>query len=128
MPYTLEVSHEFCAAHALTISGAHEPVHGHNFRVLATVAGDELDDDGLLCDFHTVHGVLVEICEPLNNVDLNAVDPFTSLNPTAEHIARYIADELAERLDASLADAAHVESVSVTEAAGCRAVYSRPRP
>ena len=95
--------------------------------MLATIAGDVLDDDGLLCDFHTVQGVLREICEPFENVDLNAVSPFDKVNPSAEQIARHIASELADRLDGSLAGSAWVESGSVSEAVGCRAVYTRPR-
>lgn len=125
MPYAIEISHEFCAAHALVIAGEREPVHGHNFRVLATIAGDTLDPDGLLCDFHTAHAVLVDICQPFENNDLNAVAPFHRQNPSAELIARHIADALAAALDDTLAPHARVQSVSVTEAAGCRAVYQR---
>lgn len=123
--YSITVTHEFCAAHTLTIAGAEEPLHGHNFVTKATIAGDTLDADGLLCDFHTVHAVLVEICEPFTNRNFNEVPPFDATNPSAELIARHIADELAGRLDAALAPNARVQSVSITEAPGCVAVYSR---
>lgn len=126
MPHTLEVSHEFCAAHSISVSGTAEPVHGHNFRVLATVAGERLDQDGLLADFHTIHRVLLEVCRPMENRELNTVEPFHRLNPTAENIARHIADAMAQRLDPHLAPHARVQAVSVTEAPGCRAIYTRP--
>jgi len=124
--YTIEVQHEFCAAHALTIAGAVERIHGHNFRILATIESDEPDRDGLVCDFHTAHEVLVQVCEPFTNGSLNAAPPFDSINPTAEHLARHIADALAQRLDDSI-HPARVRSVRVTEAPGCASTYTRPR-
>lgn len=126
--YTITVTHEFCAAHTLTIAGFREPVHGHNFVTTATIVGDTLDDDGLLCDFHTVHDILVEICNPFTNQNLNEIAPFDTLNPSAELIARHIADELAARIDDALAPSARVHSVSITEAPGCLATYTRPTP
>ena len=123
--YSITVTHEFCAAHTLSIAGMQEPLHGHNFVTKATIAGDTLDDDGLLCDFHTVHAVLVEICEPFTNRNFNEIPPFDATNPSAELIARHIAEELATRLDEALAPNALVQSVSITEAPGCVAVYTR---
>ena len=121
--YEITVDREFCAAHALEIQGAREPVHGHNFRVTVTIAGDRLDSDGRLCDFHTVEAVLAEICDPFVNANLNETAPFDRVNPTAELIARHIGDEMASRLDDALAPAARVGAVRVTEATGCAAVY-----
>lgn len=123
--FTITVTHEFCAAHTLSIAGAQEPIHGHNFVTKATIAGDTLDGDGLLCDFHTVHAVLIEICDPFTNQNLNDTPPFDTLNPSAEHIAKHIADQLAARLDDALAPSARVHSVSITEAPGCVATYTR---
>ena len=121
--FTITVTHEFCAAHTLSIAGAQEPLHGHNFVTKATIAGDTLDDDGLLCDFHTVHAVLVEICEAFTNRNFNEVPPFDTLNPSAELIAKHIGDQMISRLEASLAPAARVAAVRVTETTGCAAVY-----
>jgi 6-pyruvoyltetrahydropterin/6-carboxytetrahydropterin synthase len=124
--YTITVTHEFCAAHTLTIAGTREPLHGHNFVTKATIAGESLDGDGLLCDFHVVHAVLVEICNPFTNQNFNEIAPFDATNPSAELIASHIADELAARLDSDLTPSARVHSVSVTEAPGCVATYTRP--
>ncbi|MCC5823995.1 MAG: 6-carboxytetrahydropterin synthase [Phycisphaerales bacterium] len=121
--YTVEITTEFAAAHALVIAGRREPVHGHNWHVTALISGPSLDGDGLLCDFHTVHAVLEDIVAPFHNNDLNATAPFDERNPTAELIARHIADELADRLGGALAEAARVESVRVTESPGCAAIY-----
>ena len=124
--YELTVEDEFCAAHALTISGVREEVHGHNWRVCVAVGGENLDPDGLLCDFHTVEEVLAAAIEPFNNRDLNSVAPFDRLNPSAEHVARYIAREMSHRLDQSLAPFARVLWARVTEARGCTATYRVP--
>jgi|SRR6185295_4157810 len=125
--YELTVSAEFCAAHAIRIAGQREPTHGHNFRVTALIQGPTLDHDGLLCDFHTVEETLTQIIEPFQNRDLNATPPFDAINPTAELIAKHIADQLGATLNSALAPHARVSAVSVTEAPGCLATY-RPTP
>ncbi len=121
--FTIEITTEFAAAHAIVIAGRREPVHGHNWHVTARISGPALDADGLLCDFHTAHGVLVDIVAPFHNNDLNATPPFDETNPTAERVAEHVARELAARLEGSLAGAARIESVRVTESPGCAAVY-----
>lgn len=117
---TVEV--EFCAAHALRIAGRLEPTHGHNWVVTATLAGASLDADGLLCDFHALERALREATNRFHNADLNALPPFAAgINPTAENVARVIA----ERLGASYTPppGVRIASVSVTEAPRCRATY-----
>jgi len=111
-------------SHAITIAGTAETLHGHNFRVTARLTGDSLDNDGLLCDFHTIEATLNDILAPLANNNLNTTEPFTTTNPTAELVARHIADQLAARLDDALAPHARVASVSITESPGCTATYS----
>ena len=124
--FTIQVTHEFCAAHSIVLLGEQEPIHGHNFKTTATITGSKLDSEGLLCDFHLVEQTLLQICNPFTNNNLNTTPPFDQLNPTAEHIAMHIADQLAERLDTTLAPHARVHSVSVTEAPNCLATYTRP--
>lgn len=121
--YTVEITTEFAAAHALVIAGRREPVHGHNWHVTVLISGETLDADGLLCDFHTVHAVLVDVVAPFHNNNLNAVPPFDETNPTAELVARHIATEMSARLGESLSECARIESVRVTESPGCAAVY-----
>lgn len=122
--FEITIDHEFCAGHAIVIKGQRESVHGHNFRVTAVVCGEQLDADGLLCDFHSVERQLRRITGQYNNKSLNETEPFDKINPTAENIARQIAEEL----DASLASVlrannARVSAVRVTESPGCAAVY-----
>lgn len=125
--HTIRVQAVFSAAHALSIAGTHEPLHGHDWKVTAEISGETLDADGLLCDFHTVEETLGEIIAPFRSANLNDLPPFAGaggLNPSAEHVAMHIARELASRLDAALAPHAKVRSVAVTEAPGCEAVFS----
>lgn len=117
--FELTVRTEFCAAHAIVIKGEREPVHGHNWRVTVTVAGDALDEDGLLCDFHDLEANLAKIIAPLQNADLNTTPPFDRINPTAERVAQHIGEELAKTLPTGV----RLERASVTEAPGCEATW-----
>lgn len=124
--FELTVQSTFSAAHAILIAGTREPLHGHDWRVTVTVGAEELDSDGLICDFHTVRDMLGEIIAPFHNNNLNAVAPFDTRNPTAELVAKHIADELIISLGAALAPLARIASVRVTESPGCTAVYMPP--
>jgi len=124
--FELRVRRKFSAAHAIRMAGQVEPLHGHDWRVSVRVRGEKLDGDGLLCDFHTVEDVLREIIRPYHNANLNDCPPFTQVNPSAEQVARHIAEALSERLDQSLSPYAEIRSVRVTEAPGCAATYRIP--
>lgn len=126
--YEITVEADFSAAHAIIIAGTREPIHGHNWHVVVTIAGDALDPDGLLCDFHTVESVLNSLIDPFRNRNLNDTPPFDRTNPSAELVAKHLGDTLAESLNPSLAPAAWVASVRVTEAVRCRATYHLRRP
>ncbi|MDZ4754608.1 MAG: 6-carboxytetrahydropterin synthase [Phycisphaerae bacterium] len=122
--FLLEIATEFCAAHAIVIGGAREALHGHNFHVTVTVAGEQLDNEGLLCDFHAVERSLEQIITPFRDGNLNTTPPFDRVNPTAERIAHHIG----VALGVMLPPAVHVASVRVTEAARCAAIYRPTHP
>lgn len=117
--YELSIDAVFSAAHAITLAGAREPLHGHDWRVTVTIGGPTLDRDGLLCDFHAVEEALRGVVAPFHNRTLNDTPPFDRTNPTAELVARHIADRLA----AMMPTEAQIISVRVTEAPGCAATY-----
>lgn len=121
--FQISVETQFSAAHAIHIGGTLEKLHGHNWHVTAIISGSQLDSDGLLCDFHTVHDTLQGIIEPFQNANLNETDPFNRLNPSAELVAKHIGEQLQILLGQALAPHAKVSSVRVTEAAGCAATY-----
>jgi 6-pyruvoyltetrahydropterin/6-carboxytetrahydropterin synthase len=136
--FEVSVEAMFSAAHALLIGGDREPVHGHNWHIVATVAGPALDPDGLLVDFHVLERALADITRRFHNFNLNAAPPFDKVNPSAERVAQYIAYTLEDRLAQmhSLAPTSpatagcatspqhpRVVSVRVTEAPGCSVTY-----
>jgi 6-pyruvoyltetrahydropterin/6-carboxytetrahydropterin synthase len=125
--FELSITADFSAAHAIRIKGHPEPLHGHNWHTTAVFAGDSLDDDGLLVDFHLLERTLRAITSELNNRNLNDSPPFRALNPTAEHVARHLADELLRRLPADATARARLISLTVTEAPGCAATYRPSR-
>jgi 6-pyruvoyltetrahydropterin/6-carboxytetrahydropterin synthase len=121
--YTVRVTTEFCAAHALMFRGVREPIHGHNFRVRVLIAGPALDADGVLCDFHEVEKALERVIAPWRNANLQDAAAFAGVNPSAEMIARVVGESLQQSLAAVLPPLTGVASVSVTEAPGCEATW-----
>ena len=120
--YLVRIERTFSAAHAITMGGVPERLHGHDWRVGATFAGASLDADGLLVDFHAVERALDAIVGRFRNRSLNETAPFDRVNPTAELVAQYIAVELG----AAAPRGVRVHSVSVGEAPGCTATYTSP--
>lgn len=117
--FELSLEARFSAAHALTMGLSREPLHGHDFHVTLIVAGETLDDDGLLCDFHTIKEALAGAVAPFNNTNLNETPPFNRLNPTAELVARHIALTLEPMMPPEV----KIVSVRLTESPGCAATY-----
>lgn len=98
--YTLRVLSEFAAAHTLRdYPGACSRLHGHNWKVEVEVRGSELDQIGMVIDFRDIKRAAREVGERLDHRYLNELEPFDSINPTAENISRYFYDELSQRLN-----------------------------
>ncbi len=97
--YEVTVEATFSSGHYLrNYHGRCENPHGHNYRVLVTLAGEELDQTGLLLDFKELKQLLHPIAEYLDHQMINELEPFTSLNPSAENLARYFFDQTSERI------------------------------
>jgi 6-pyruvoyltetrahydropterin/6-carboxytetrahydropterin synthase len=93
--FEVSVEQSFAAAHALrNYHGKCENVHGHNYRVRLTVAGEKLDANGLLVDFVQVKRLMHKVIDYLDHRFINDLPPFTEINPSAENIAKYFYDEL----------------------------------
>ncbi|MEQ9460715.1 MAG: 6-carboxytetrahydropterin synthase [Phycisphaeraceae bacterium] len=120
--YAITVRTVFAASHALRLAnGDTEPLHGHNWDVLAEVSAIDLDRMQAVMDFHDVQNALADILKPWNNRHLNDCPPFVdgTLNPTAERVAWAIAQQLI----AAMPEGVQVTSVAVGEAPGCTAIY-----
>ena len=120
-----EISQETCvaAAHQLRFApGEGERLHGHNWRIKATVRAERLDASGFVLDFNALAATLRALVEPYEHVFLNELAPFDDLNPTAENIARVVADNLAAKVDD---DRVKVLKVEVWENDSCAATFYR---
>ena len=96
--YEVTIIKSFSAAHILAeIGGKCEELHGHNFKVEATVAASDLNSTGLLIDFRIFKKWLDEILEDIDHRHLNIIPSFVNINPSAENIAKYICEELRKR-------------------------------
>lgn len=123
--YEVAIETHFCAAHALRdYKGTTEPTHGHNFRVIVTVAGERIDKAGMVVDFLDLKPLIDEEIRRLDYGFLNEnVTEFRldggKLSPSAENIA-YV---LYTRLKARIPNVVRMESVQVFESPGCSATY-----
>lgn len=81
---------EIAGAHRLTLpySSKCRDLHGHNWLVTVHCRAEQLDEDGMVCDFTEVKRL---IHDRLDHKFLNNVVPF---NPTAENIARWICEQV----------------------------------
>jgi 6-pyruvoyltetrahydropterin/6-carboxytetrahydropterin synthase len=100
--YEVMVEGSFSAAHNLRgYKKKCEALHGHNWKVSVGIQGEKLDEIGMLVDFREAKDYLEEILEKLDHKYLNDISHFKMTNPTSENIARFIYNELKERLKGS---------------------------
>lgn len=123
--------------------------HGHSRRVEVVLAADELDANGMVCDFSTIKRALTTLLEAWDHaLCINTEDPqfaffcatygdrvipFDKTDPTSEVMARAVFEELKRRLaEAPLAPAigpalpagVRIERVRVTETSTSWAEYA----
>lgn len=108
--YEVTVEQEFDAAHYLRGHGGKcEKLHGHRFRVVASVTAQHTDDVGMAYDFTKLKKQLADIVGRLDHTCLNEVPPFDGLNPSSEHLATVIFQELETALRGSRAKVSRVQ-------------------
>jgi len=123
----VSVEETFSSGHALRgYRGKCENVHGHNYRVKVTLAGPKLDAIGLLVDFTVLKRVLRGIIAGIDHQFLNDLEPFRSVNPSAENLAKYFYDETKHGLK-ELPEGAEIAEVIVWETDTSSARYSPQR-
>lgn len=122
--YELTVAVEFEAAHRIVgYPGKCDRLHGHNWNIEITVAGEELDELGMLVDFKEVKKAAMQVADRLDHYYLNEMEPFQKVNPTAENIAKYIFDELSN--EPLFLEKVKVRKVKVWESPKSAVSYSR---
>lgn len=119
--YKLSILTSFAAAHNLiNYQGDCENLHGHNWKVEVAVVANELDNAGLGMDFKILKREAGVVIQELDHKYLNDIAVFRNISPSSEYIARYLYQQLAERLNNSVIK---IDSVTVWESDNASACY-----
>jgi 6-pyruvoyltetrahydropterin/6-carboxytetrahydropterin synthase len=114
--FEVSVENSFSAGHALRgYQGKCENPHGHNYKVRVTLAGETLNDIGLLFDFKKLKSVMNQAIDRLDHQYLNEIEPFREENPSAENIARHLYRRINARLIMETDGRIQVKDVRVWE-------------
>jgi 6-pyruvoyltetrahydropterin/6-carboxytetrahydropterin synthase len=97
--YEIYVAVRFEAAHRLVGDfGPATRTHGHTYRMEVIVRGKHLGDDGTLYDIEGLGQAVERLAGSMHYRDLNEVPGLEGVNTTAEAVASYCWDKLAEPL------------------------------
>jgi 6-pyruvoyltetrahydropterin/6-carboxytetrahydropterin synthase len=111
--FDIFIDTHFAGAHHLRdYPGDCEKPHGHNWKVKVTARAKQLDQCGMGIDFKVLKKIVKEVIDKLDHNDLNTLPYFQDKNPSSEHIARFIFDEVSALL---IDDNHSLYSVSVLE-------------
>jgi len=123
--FEITVEESFAAGHYLReYKGKCENPHGHNYRVRVKLAGQELDKAGLLVDFKDLKELMKPVIERLDHQMMNDLTPFTTVNPSAENLAKHFYEETAAKLKSVTNGRVRVKEVTVWETDSTTATYS----
>jgi 6-pyruvoyltetrahydropterin/6-carboxytetrahydropterin synthase len=95
--FELTITVNFEAAHCIkNYPGKCNRLHGHNWKVEVITCGEKLDELGMLVDFTDLKAAVNTIMTKLDHYYLNEIEPFCTINPTAENLAKYIYENLSK--------------------------------
>jgi len=97
--FQIIVKKEFRASHNIKYcDGKIDKKHWHKWIVEAYVGSQLLTEEGLVMDFKILEEELEDLLRPFVGKYLNEVYPFNKMNPTAENFAKWLYDNLRERV------------------------------
>ncbi|MFH2122409.1 MAG: 6-carboxytetrahydropterin synthase QueD [Pseudomonadota bacterium] len=97
--FDIFIKTHFAGAHHLReYPGNCEHPHGHNWKVQVTVRATELDKLGMGIDFKVLKKKVNEVVDQLDHRDLNEHPAFLNQNPSSEHIAVFLFEQLKDTL------------------------------
>ena len=97
--YEITVFSHFSSAHRLRyLHGKCEELHGHNWKVEASVVSDRLNKEGVVIDFKVLKQKVEKVLKPLDHTYLNDLRYFSGKEPSSENIAKVIFDKLKAEL------------------------------
>ena len=122
--FELTVERGFSSAHYLrNYKGKCENPQGHNYKVRITLCGSELDAAGLLLDFRDLKQVMRPVIDRIDHQMLNDLEPFTTINPSAENLARYFYQETNRQLSDMTSGRVRVKDCTIYETDTTTATY-----
>ncbi len=130
--FTVTVRDHVMVAHSFrgAVFGPAQALHGATFVVDAGFRRAELDEHGIVVDIGLATEQLREVLDDLRYRNLDEHPSFAGLNTTTEVLARYVADQLASRIEAGAlgAGARQLAALTVTlhESHVAWASYERP--
>lgn len=109
--YKIKKRLEISAAHKLSLNyeSKCQNLHGHNWIIEIYCRSEKLNENGMVYDFTHIKKKIQE------KLDHQYINDVLKINPTAENIAKWIADELGEMC----------YKVEVQESEGNVAVYEK---
>jgi 6-pyruvoyltetrahydropterin/6-carboxytetrahydropterin synthase len=107
--------------HLRDYPGNCENPHGHNWKVKVQVRAHKLDELGMGIDFKTLKKHVNRVIDDLDHCNLNDHSAFQDRNPSSEHIAMFIFDQLQGELTT---DRYELQSVQVRETDSSGVIYS----
>ena len=98
--YTLAVKRDLIAQHFLFGGdwGPENEPHSHHYQIEVQLIGNQLDQHGYLVDIVEVEAQLEELLAYYRDQTLNDLPEFGGLNPSIEHFARLLGQELLNRI------------------------------
>jgi 6-pyruvoyltetrahydropterin/6-carboxytetrahydropterin synthase len=97
--YIASIRTAFSAAHCIKgYKGNCSQLHGHNYRVEVHVASEAVNEIGLSVDFRNLKQMAHDVVAELDHQMLNDLPCFADRNPTAEHIAAYLFEQIEAKL------------------------------
>lgn len=98
--YHVTVRDSIMIAHSLPhpFFGPAQNMHGATFVVDVTFKSEQLDEHNVVIDIGLAHNVIKEVLSPLSYQNLDALEIFNGQLTTTEFIAKYIHDEVKNRV------------------------------
>ncbi|WP_417910889.1 6-carboxytetrahydropterin synthase QueD [Candidatus Electronema sp. PJ] len=106
--------------HLREYPGNCERPHGHNWKVKVTIRARQLDKLGMGVDFKVLKQQVNAVVDELDHHDLNEHPAFQDRNPSSEHIAQFLFDQLKETL---ATERYQLHSVEVRETDSSGVIY-----
>ena len=115
--YYVKKRMEVACCHRLDLSYPSKcsSLHGHNWVITVYCRAEQLNADGMVCDFTAIKR---QIHDRLDHGNFNDILPF---NPTAENIARWVTEQIPECFMASVRESEGNTAIYMSDSSGLAA-------